>query len=91
MNLDHHVIDFRGNAKRTSWLHREEPPKWEKAIPAPHILRKRVCCDGLCTQGGDCPARSENVPASTGAGVYFWPGLTFCLSVLAAIVATVAS
>ena len=57
MNSDHHVIDFRGSAKRTSWLHREEPPKWEKAIPAPHILRKRVCGDGLCTQGGDYRSR----------------------------------
>ena len=31
-------------------------------VPVKRILRERVCCDGLCLQGRDCPAlpkRSE--------------------------------
>ena len=76
MKSAHHVIDYRCRAKRTSWLHREEPPKAEKTIPAPRILRERVCCDGLCSQGRDCPARSDNLSASEGT-LYFWTGADF--------------
>jgi len=92
MNEARHRVDFERTIAprpfvrkkpRTDWLHHPEPPK--------RILIERKCppCDGLCDELEHCP-RHDNLPASKGNTLHFWTGLTFCLSVLAAIVAIVA-